>query len=284
MTRCLCLLALLLALLPLPRTAQAAQSFDNCSSFIAALPANVPAPGRVCLSADLTTANSSGVAINIAASDVVLDCNGYRIDGSGAGTATAMYGIYSLNRSHVTVRNCDVRGFYFGIVLSGGAGHLVEDNRLDGNTFVGTRVDGDYSIVRRNKVTNTGGSTANISAFGIVTNGSVSVLDNQIDGVVARAANNGSAYGVFGNTNDSGSIDRNSIVRLLFDGTGRAFGINYQTSNRINVRDNQLVGEGGLGLGVRCQTANGSVRDNTIIGYSAGFSGCSNDGGNVNVP
>jgi len=283
MTRLLLALVLLAAAVAAPRPALAAQGTGNCDSFISTLPAVIPSPGRYCLAGPLTTSAASGVAISINASDVVLDCNDYRMDGT-AGTATALYAVYSNNRNHVTVRHCDLHGFYFGIVLSGGMGHLVEDNRLANETFVGTRVDGDYSLVRRNTVTDIGGSTSNISAFGIVTNGSVSVVDNHVDGVSARLAGNGSAYGIFGNTNDTGSIDRNAIGRLVLDGTGRAFGINYQTSDRINVRDNELVGAGGLGLGIRCQTANGSARDNTITGFSAGFSGCSNDGGNVNVP
>ena len=69
------------------------------------------------------------------------------------------------------------------------------------------------------------------------------------------------------------------------DGTGAAFGIYNATSDRVVMRDNALLGAGGAnGLGLRCHNANGSARDNLILGFAAGISGCSNDGGNINAP
>jgi hypothetical protein len=268
----------------LPRPAAAAESYDSCDGFITSLPAVINSVGTYCLNANLATSITSGIAININIDDVTLDCNDFRLDGLGGGDATLAYGIYTNGRSSLTVRNCNVRGFHYGMLLLGGTGHLVEDNRLDNNTYVGLRVDGNRSIVRRNRIADTGGSTAQARAFAVITNGTVDVLDNTVAGVVARSGGNGNAYGVHATNNASGSLSNNRLRAILRDGTGVAYGIYHATSGRVVMRDNDLLGAGGPGLGLRCHSADGSARDNLILGFSAGISGCSNDGGNVNVP
>ena len=278
-------LALLpLALLGAPRAAQAAQSYDNCSGFITSLPAVIASSGTWCMDANLTTSITSGVSITVNANDVTIDCNDFTLSDLGGGMGTLAYGIYANNRTNVTVRRCNVRGYYYGIVLASGGGHLAEDNRLDANTYVGLRVDGARSTARRNRINDTGGSTAIAAAFGIVTNASVDVLDNTISGVTARSGGNGNAYGIFTTANAAGSVNGNRVRTVLGDGTGTAFGIYHNTSDRVTMRDNDLLGVGGTGLALRCASANGSARDNMLLGFAAGISGCSNDGGNVNAP
>jgi hypothetical protein len=102
--------------------------------------------------------------------------------------------------------------------------------------------------------------------------------------VLARTGGNGNAYGVHATNNLAGSLSGNRLRAILKDGTGSAYGIYHATSDRVVMRDNDLLGAGGAGLGLRCHNANGSARDNLILGFSAGISGCSNDGGNANVP
>jgi parallel beta-helix repeat protein len=279
--------ALLLALSGLavaPRPALAAASYDTCDLFVTSLPAVLSVPGTYCFDGDLSTAITSGAAVRINSDDVVLDCNDFRLDGLGGGDATLAYGVYANARSNAIVRNCSVRGFYYGILLAGGSGHLVEGNRLDNNTYVGVRVDGAYSEVRGNRIADTGGSTAAAAAFGIVTNGSLDILDNTVAGVVARGGGNGGAYGVYTAGNLGGSIGGNSVGQLFKDGTGQPFGIYNATSDRIVMRHNDVLGVGTGGLALRCHNANGSARDNTILGFAAGYGGCSNDGGNVFAP
>ena len=268
-----------------PRTAAAAESYDTCDSFISSLPAVLSSSGTYCFNADLTTSITSGKAITINADNVVIDCNDFRLDGLGGGDATLAYGIHANARSGATIRHCNLRGFYYAILLAGGTGHLVEDNRLDNNTYVGMRVDGARSEVRRNRISDSGGSTAIATAFGLLTYGSVDVLDNTIAGVLARTGGNGGAYGIYTNGNLVGSISGNKVRNVLKDGTGGAFGIYNSTSDRITMRNNDLLGVGGSGSAAfHCANANGSVRDNVLLGFAAGYGGCSNDGGNVFAP
>src|SRR5207342_2989370 len=134
---------------------------------------------------DLSTSISVGQAIQIQANNVTIDCNGYKIGGLAAGTSSLAEGIYAdPSRLNITVRNCGIRGYQFGIDLQG-SGSLVEDNRLDGNLYVGIQVLGDNNRVQRNRVYDTGGVpgvniSKGISAFG-------DVIDNTLVGVFSAA-------------------------------------------------------------------------------------------------
>lgn len=129
-------------------------------------------------------------------------------------------GIYSDSRQQSTVRNCNVRGFLYGILLDGytGGGHLIEDNRLDNNLLVGIHVLGPRSLVRRNIVVDTGGSTSQPTSirFGIHVN--ADVIDNQVDTVYASAGDT-SVHGIY--LSDPAATARNNRVRdLVSSGTG----------------------------------------------------------------
>ena len=78
------LLAAAAAMLP-PASALAAESYDNCTGFIDSLPATVSTQGTWCLRANLSTAMASGDAIAVAANNVTLDCNDFKIGGLAAG-------------------------------------------------------------------------------------------------------------------------------------------------------------------------------------------------------
>jgi hypothetical protein len=65
--------------------AQAAESYDNCSGYIDSVPAVIATQGTWCLRKDLSTAQTSGNAIEIAANNVVIDCNDFKLGGLAAG-------------------------------------------------------------------------------------------------------------------------------------------------------------------------------------------------------
>src|SRR5688572_12403874 len=93
--------------------ATAAESFDSCDGrFIDSLPAHISTPGVWCLRHDVSTAIGAGAAINIAANNVTLDCNGFRIGGLAAGPGSMASGVYVSGRQNASVRNCGIRGFY----------------------------------------------------------------------------------------------------------------------------------------------------------------------------
>src|SRR5450759_953036 len=116
-------------------TAPAQAETMNCTPSTA-LPAVITVQGIYCFTADLATAMTSGNAIDIQTSNVVLDLNGFKLGGLAAGPGTSAFGIHAFDRQNITIRNGTIRGFRQAIVLDDSGtseGHLVEDIRADHN-------------------------------------------------------------------------------------------------------------------------------------------------------
>jgi hypothetical protein len=263
--------------------AHAGPALDNCTGFVTTLPATLTTQGTWCLAADLSAGVTSGAAITIAASNITLDCNDFKVGGLAGGLSTQAAGVLALGRANVTVRNCSIRGFQYGVRLEG-SGHVVEDNRLDHNTSVGIRVFGDGSIVRRNRVLDTGGSTVGTIAAGISTSGSVDVVDNTIANVAAlRPPGQGNNYGIRTAGNLGGSIAGNRIRGIVVEASGWA--IWNDGAGRVVVTGNDLLGGAQAGDGgIRCASAEGTATANVVAGFSTGITGCTVGAGNNQVP
>jgi len=276
--------ALLAPVLPLP--AHAAQSYDNCTGFIDALPATISTQGTWCLRHDLSTNIVSGHAITIATNNITIDCNDFKLGGLSAGTGTTAYGIVADNRLNLTVRHCNIRGFGYGLFAYGG-GHVVEDNGFDGNTYRAVDVEGAGSTIRGNRVIDTGGSSSLTGfATGIRAIGGVDILDNTINGVAATPSGSGNAtaYGVYTDSNGEGSVAGNRVRGLAASGTGTNYGIYNSSSGRMVVRDNDLQGNAVVGsIGVHCSDNQATARDNVIGGFATGVSNCLSSGNTVNA-
>jgi len=270
-----------------PAPARAAESYDNCAGFIDSLPATIASQGTWCLRKDLSTGMTSGIAIEVTTNNVTIDCNDFKIGGLAAGTGTETYGIYAFSRLNATVRNCNIRGFFRGIHLSGpGGGHLVEDNSLDGNTSYGMYVDGGGSTIRNNRVIDTGGSTIEFSssAVGIYAEDGVDVINNTVNGVAPELANE-NATGILTSANGEGSVSGNRVRGLAPTGTGVPRGIHSSGSVRIMIRDNDVQGPGaGMagGVGIRCFIDLGTARNNMVAGFATGITGCLSSSNVVN--
>jgi parallel beta-helix repeat protein len=270
------LLALLAAALPSP--ARAAQSYDNCTGFIDAVPATVSSQGTWCLRHDLNTAITSGTAITIGANNITIDCNDFKVGGLNAGSGTATDGIYADTRFNATVRHCNVRGFRYGIYFIGGGGHRIEDNNLDSNTVLGIYADSPGSTIRGNRVIDTGGSSsAPGNAYGISVAHGVDVLDNTINGVSAMADGGGNAtsYGIITDNNGEASVTGNRVRGLAASGTGTTYGNRNTNSGRLIVRDNDVQGTDIAGsIGVSCTNNQATARDNVIAGFATEIVNC----------
>ena len=257
-----------------------AETWHACSGFIDALPATITTQGTWCLRGDLSTTLASGEAITIAANNVTIDCNDYKIGGLGAGAATAATGIHTSGRLNATVRNCHVRGFLVGIELVGASagGHLVEDNRLDFNTYRAIRVYGDGSTVRRNLVFDTGGSTlftGTVIAINAVS--TVDVLDNTVSGVAATpdSYGNATAVGIALDSSVGSEIAGNRVRGLVSAGTGTVRGIHVVNSEVATVRNNFVVGNwNGASQGVYCSNWWNRAIGNVIEQFATPVDNC----------
>jgi hypothetical protein len=264
--------------------AAAAESYDACVGFIDALPATITTQGIWCLRQNLDTSAASGNMIDIQTNNVTIDCNGFRIRGSGGGAATTAVGIYAESRLNLAIRHCTIRGFLVGIELVGGSDYIVENNLLDQSRFIGIDAAGAASVVRRNTVVNTGGSPSTGQAYAIYAEGDV--IDNVVDGVYgADSITNFGAIGIYSPTdidiNFGMVIQGNRIRNLTPKGTGQAIGINSNGLG-VAVRDN-AIGQpiSTTGFGIACSDNRSHLRDNVVRNYATGIQmTCDNAGGN----
>jgi hypothetical protein len=279
--------ALLLAAV-LPGQARAAQSYDNCTGFIDALPAIITSPGTWCLRKDLNTAAWQGDAILIVAHDVTLDCNHHKIGGLGAGAGTQAIGVHGMQRDFLRVRRCNIRGFATGIHLGPGHGLRIEDNRLDSNTITGIHAQGYDGVVARNLVRDTGGSTSYRGyATGIRVWNSMDVLDNTVSGVMPLMGDGESAYatGIEVSQAQSNRVAGNRVRRLVALGaTKPAVALSVQSGTKLAVYENEFVGPA-TGAAVQCTSTGDQARvqDNILGGFPEGVKLCT-DGGNDYTP
>jgi hypothetical protein len=261
----------------------AAESYDNCSGYIDSVPATIATQGTWCLRDDLSTAMTSGNAIEIQTHNVTIDCNGFKLGGLAAGPASGAYGIMATgDRRNVTVRNCTIRGFWIGIVLSGG-GALVEDNLLDLNLTRGIEVGGQHNLVQRNHVLDTGCSFCAYSTAIHVTG---DAIDNIVSGMASGATN---TYPVGIYLDGIGTVARgNRVQGLVVNGEGNAMGIwaggmaQYFTGQQGIVGNVVTSPVGVTGVGIRGTGVNEAFcSDNHVAGFSILFIGCQMVAGNA---
>jgi hypothetical protein len=261
----MCLLA---ALCPMPRSAQAAPSYDNCAGFVDSLPAVLSKQGVWCLRHDLSTNITNGEAIIIGTNNVTLDCNDFKIGGLAAGPTSIAVGIYARGRQNAVVRHCGIRGFLIGINV-----YAVDISTV----YPGLRAT---NLVRRNRVFDTGGIGA--AAWGIRAVGDI--IDNVVDGVSGTPYVNGiDAYGV------GTRISGNRIGGLTIGGTDVAYALSADTDGYETIVGNHVAGGSatlnGVGIGGTFTSDNtpktlSFCKGNTVIGYSLPFDNCLDAGSN----
>lgn len=258
----------------------AAQSYDNCTGFIDTLPASISTQGTWCLRKDVSTGITSGNAITIATNNVTIDCNHFKIGGLAAGNTSLALGIEASNRQNAAVRHCTIRGFYKGIVLLGGAGHLVEDNRLDNNLRDGIRVTGDNNRVRRNAVYDTGGFPASDYSVGI--SAYADVIDNTVAGVFATAATTyPRGIEVYGNGNE---VRGNQVRGIVLEGGGSVWALAVYSAG-MTVAGNRVSAEAStVGRGILGSGANTFCADNTVVNFATAYHSCEAVSGNLALP
>ncbi len=279
--------ALLLGGLSLVPPAQAAESYDNCTGFIDSLPATISTQGTWCLRQNLSTNIANGDAVTIATNNVTIDCNDFRIGGLAAGKGSNATGIYAHDRQNLTVRRCGVRGFRTGIRVNLGAGHSLEDNRLDNNLSYGIHATNvENSLVRNNRIYDTGGRLSGNSAYGI--HASADIVGNTIAGLYADVAG-GTLMGIHA-TGDGTRVHGNNVSGFdtaTGDGGSVWSIIGIQTHGRWNMRvsGNHIAGSmsaaNNSGTGISGSVGRRFCVDNTVAGFTTNITSSCISSGNL---
>jgi len=208
------------------------------------LPHTITSPGVYCLAADLHTARATGSALEIGASNVVLDLNAHTLDGTAAGPSTEAVGIHAFGRQNVTIRNGTVRGFAQGIVLGDrepftrSEGHVVDGVRVERSTLTGIHVSGRRSLIRHCAVVATGGAPArspDATTHGVFVMGSEHrILDNDVITVSPGA---GTSFGI--------RVDRQADNLVVGNRVNEAtIGIDFAFGGDGKYRDNMVSSVG----------------------------------------
>lgn len=218
---------------------------------------------------------------------LTIDCNNWKIGGLAAGAATTTNGIYANFRLNIIIRNCGIRGFRSGIYLDGSGGyHLVENNRLDQNTYYGIYARGYGTMIRGNRVYDTGGNTSQPHAHGIHAWETADVIDNTVSGVAAALGQGGNAIGIMVSANEGGEVSRNRVSGVVHDGGGANYGI-FASGGRAVIRGNTVTASPGLTVasnvyGIRCSSDASVSGDNIVNHYGQynSFASCASAGNN----
>ncbi len=98
----------------------------------------------------------SGTGITIGADNIVLDCAGHSI--TGTGPDISMYrGIYLFGRTGVTVKNCVVTNFGAGITIESGSYNTLTGNTASSNVWPGIELQSSsHNTLTSNTAINNG--------------------------------------------------------------------------------------------------------------------------------
>jgi hypothetical protein len=259
--------------------AHAAKSFDHCQYFVDSVPTTISTPGVWCLRQDLKVLSPTNSAINIQASNTTLDCKDFMLDGTALSSDVAQWGIVSDQQHGVTIRNCNVKGFLYGIAIynTTSFGNSIVNNRISQNYSGGIDVVGDGSVVRGNTILNTVSQADGVGACGISAAGSIDIIDNLIAGVRATNSNtcgivasDGSGVGF------KGHIISNRVRGLTAGITSNpSVAIYIVGADHTVVRDNDITGDAlPLTYGLWCRGATGVVTGNVIKGMATSLAEC----------
>lgn len=246
------------------------------------VPFTINTPGTYCFTRDLSTNANTGNAISmIDVNNVVIDLKGFRLSGNGKASTQAT-GIFALDSQDVTVKNGTVSGFLIGISLISfdvpflSRSHLVENIRALQNRAEGIEVCCRDSVVKNNQVINTGNSTGNPSAFGIVVGDSNSyVYNNVVLDTLAKPS--GVAHEI--EVSGDGSVIEHNRVGNTNPGGGASTGIfiTGELSNLLVV-DNRITN---VNQGIVFSSgSSGKYRDNLTAGVATPFTGGTDAGNN----
>ncbi len=267
--------------------AHAAESFDQCKYFITQLPLRIEQPGVYCLKGNLQSAITQQSAISVWTNDVTIDCKHFGIDGA-AGGANAQTWAITANTRHLTVRNCTLRNFEFGLMISGNEGgipglHVIEDNIFEQLRSQAILVTGNGSVIQRNIIRDIGGPTAN-GASAISAIGSIDILDNFVSNLASGPGNGVAAISV---QDSRGLVARNRIRKLYRSGTDHAYGIYVSNQSfdfddsRVAIRDNELsIEDPERSHAIICWGSTGAISGNVINGFDVALDRCASGGRN----
>ena len=166
----------------------------------------VPVSDDLIVNRDLTLCNdvyniagskANGVLI-ITASDITLNCNGATLSGTGSSS-----GIYLNNRSNVTVENCNVINYSYGVYLYSSSNNTLVNNAVNSNTKKGIFLSSSSNNSMRNNTVN------NNDYYGIDLH-----ISSNHNILVNNTANN-NIWGIYSSSSSNNTFNKNTACTNL---------------------------------------------------------------------
>ena len=180
---------------------------------------------------DTTLTSDLTESVEITADNITLDCAGHSISGSGTG-----YGIYLWEKKNVTIKNCTISNFSYGIYFNGyyryqsPSYNLFESNTLDSNQYGIYLSQFAQNTLRENHVLNS-------QLAGIMLKASCSntierniLISNNQYGILLERDYDSHANPLYSNNN---SITGNNV-------SFSRFGVNANGSQQNTISDNTI--------------------------------------------
>jgi len=227
-----------------------------------------------------------GVCIDIQASDVVLDCQSYWLNGNSSVNYTNA--IWSQNYNNIAIKNCNIKNYTDGIYLQNSNNSNITNNSIkdatglsiiDHGPAVGSGLGIYLESCNNNNIS--GNALINDLNYGIYLNFS---SNNTFTFNTAEGPNDYGFYinyssgnNLTNNTSNNGinniyvdfSSNNNIINNTATGGNGAGIQLMYGSNNRIL---NNTIYNTGLGIGLSFSSDNNVVAGNNINSSVSGFS------------
>lgn len=270
-------------------TTKSSNAETNFCSVITTLPVTISQPGVYCLDQDqsISAGVDPVVAINVQASDVVIDCNDHLISGTRATDANMatlnLSAIVMYSSARSTVRNCRISGFLTGIKATrvnssfpNSRDIAIEDNRVEGCGYPIALLAEGYNTITGNQ---TSGCLGN-GMQATVNKGVALIRDNYVSSIgnTTGTGGNGGYFGA-GTTDSVMELDNNVFAEVRSPAGGSSFAsINFQGFGVINFSGNSITapanaadkGQTDQAAGIFSGTPVVNCGGNTIVGYGPG--------------
>jgi parallel beta-helix repeat protein len=175
------------------------------------------------LAQDITSA--AGTCLTLGANNIILDCAGHSITGTG----TSGTGISSGRSSGVTIKNCLVSRFYYGIYLDFSSNSILSNNTVS-SAVVGFQFVAGSSNTATNNI-------ADSNSYGFA------LQDSSNNIITSNSVNSNDQYGIELHTCRNNTLTNNSFSS---SSGGNGIQLRYSSFNTItnNNANSNLVGAG----------------------------------------
>ena len=210
--------------------------------------------------------SASGTCFTIGANNIILDCAGHTITGSGA------YGIVISGKSGVTIKNCKVSNFIgiylgassnniltnntvtsssYGIYLSGASNNIIAGNIAQGNGYGIWIANGALN----NTITN---NIANSNSYGIW-------IHDGLNEIITNNIANSNSYGIqlIWHSNNNSIINNTANSNTNY-GIGLDRYVGYDCDNSYNTFTNNIANDNRIGIYFNCGR-NNTLRKNNVL-------------------